>query len=96
MFRLTLEIQVMTNIRVKVPYLNPVTGAQETRDGIEVGFKPITPETFMEYELEDGSVLKMRQTVQKVIKIEGEVNPNTNMPVYVVQAQGNMSVGKKE
>lgn len=86
----------MTNIRVKVPYVNPVTGAQEMRDGIEVGFKPVSPETFVEYELEDGTVLKLRQTVQKVIRIEGEMNPNTNTPVYVIQAQGNMSVGKRE
>lgn len=86
----------MTNIRVKVPYLNPVTGAEEMRDGIEVGFKPVSPETFVEYELEDGTILKLRQTVQKVIRIENEINPNTNTPVYVIQAQGNISVGKKE
>ncbi len=85
----------MAGVKVKVPYLNPTTGLQEIRDGVDVGFKPMSPETFVEYELEDGSILKLRQTLQKVIRIEGEVNPATNEPVYVIQAQGNIVVGKK-
>ena len=85
----------MSSVKVTVPFVNPKTGVKEMREGVDVGFKPMTPETFFEYELDDGTVLKLRQTLQKVVRSEGEINPETNAPVYVIQAQGNMSVGKK-
>lgn len=85
----------MSCIKIKVPYKNPITGSVEMRDGVDVGFATKTPEPWIEYELEDGTIIRLRQTLSKAIRIENETNPVDGSPVYVIEAQGSMSVGKK-
>lgn len=85
----------MAGVKVTIPFVNPKTGRTEMREGVDIGFTLTKPESFMEYELEDGTILRIRHTLQKVIRIENETDPSTGGPVYVMQAQGSMSIGKK-
>jgi hypothetical protein len=82
-------------MKVKVPYTDPKTGITALRDGTDVSFKPVSAEPWVEYELEDGTIIKLRQTLVKAIKIDGEFNPIDGSPIYTIEAQGNLSVGKK-
>ena len=63
--------------------------------GREVQATPIdvsqSTEKWNEYLLEDGSVLKMKLVLKKVLKVDGEVDPEGN-PVYVMQSTNVTSV----
>ena len=55
----------------------------EIKEGEEVGFKP-DGEEYVTYTLDDGSTLKMRIIVKKVVRLE-ETN-EVGEPIYVVQS----------
>jgi len=50
-------------------------------------------EDFNEYQLTDGTVIKMKTVVTDVVKIEGEVDPEGN-PVYQVRSTNIVRVRK--
>jgi len=84
----------MSEMKVKIPYINPKTNQQEERMGTDISFNPLTPESWQEYELADGSLIKIRQVLNRVIRIDDEFNPDGS-PVYTIQAQGSLAVGNK-
>ncbi len=53
---------------------------------IEVSSVPIVKATefFNEYELEDGSVLKVKSVATSILRIEGQFNPADGKPIYLV------------
>ena len=63
--------------------------------GREVEATPVdvnqSTERWNEYLLEDGTVLKMKLVLKKVLKVDHEVDPEGN-PVYVMQSTNVTSV----
>jgi len=43
-------------------------------------------EEFNEYQLEDGKVIRIKMVVTRIIRLEGEKDPEGN-PVYLIQSQ---------
>ena len=70
---------------VKVPTPTGIV----TKEGVIVDVKTAT-ENWSSYELEDGSVLKVKQVLIKVIKLD-ECD-NEGKPVYITEAQPIISV----
>jgi hypothetical protein len=60
-------------------------------NALEVRFKSIH-EDWNEYDLEDGSTVKMKTVVSEIVRLENEYDPEGN-PVYNVKA-GNLVVIK--
>jgi hypothetical protein len=60
-------------------------------DGLELHFKTIR-EDWNEYDLEDGSTVRMKAVVTEIVRVDGEFDPEGN-PIYMVKA-GNMIVVK--
>ena len=60
-------------------------------DGLEVRFKGIHEE-WNEYDLEDGTTLRMKAVVSDIVRLDGEYDQEGN-PIYLVKA-GNMVVVK--
>ena len=56
-------------------------------DGLSVKFKSIREE-WNEYDLEDGTTLRMKTVVSEIIRLPGMYDPENN-PVYIVKS-GNM------
>ena len=44
-------------------------------------------ENWQQYELEDGSIVKLKVVLLDVLRLEGEYNDATNEPIYQVMAQ---------
>lgn len=67
--------------------------------GREVAATPIevnqSNERWNEYLLEDGTVLKMKLILKKVLKVEGEVDAEGN-PVYVMQSTNVTAVSARK
>ncbi len=67
--------------------------------GREVEATPIevnqSNERWNEYLLEDGTVLKMKLILKKVLKVEGEVDAEGN-PVYVMQSTNVTAVSARK
>ena len=55
----------MADVKTKVPYLGRMV------DGTEVGFEAIS-EAWNEYQLADGSSIRMKLVVTGVVRIDGE------------------------
>lgn len=68
----------MNSEKIKVPYKGRMV------DGVEVGFKTLREE-WNEYELEDGTILKFKSVVTKIVRTE-EYN-DRNEPVYSINSQ---------
>jgi hypothetical protein len=53
---------------------------------VDVADVPITraTENFSEYELEDGSMLRVKSVVTSILRVEGQFNPVDGSPVYLV------------
>jgi len=60
-------------------------------DALEVRFRSVR-EDWNEYDLEDGSTLRMKAVVSEIVRVEGQYDPENN-PVYLVKS-GNMVVVK--
>ena len=60
-------------------------------DGLELKFKSIREE-WNEYDLEDGTTIRLKAVVTDVVRLNGEYDQEGN-PVYVVKS-GNMMVVK--
>lgn len=65
-------------------------GDQEV-DGLEIKFKPVR-EDWNEYDLDDGSTIRMKTVVAEVFRIEGHYDNDGNPAYYVKSA--NMIVTK--
>src|ERR1700683_5399043 len=65
---------------------------------IEVSKVPIRKATefFNEYELEDGSVLRVKNVATSILRIEGQFNPASAEPIYLVLTSPAVSVEKSE
>jgi hypothetical protein len=61
-------------------------------DGQAVSFTPFS-EPWSEYHLEDGSVVRFRATISRLIKLD-ERNPDGST-IYVCQSQNQMAVEEK-
>ena len=60
-------------------------------DGVEVRFRSVR-EDWNEYDLDDGSTLRMKLFVSDIVRLEGEYDAENN-PIYVVKS-GNVVVVK--
>lgn len=60
-------------------------------DALEIRFKGVREE-WNEYDLEDGSTIRMKLVVTEILRVQGEYDPENN-PVYVIKS-GNMAVVK--
>jgi len=60
-------------------------------DALEVRFKSVREE-WNEYDLEDGTTLRMKTVVSDIVRVEGEYDPENN-PVYLVKSS-NIVVAK--
>ena len=72
----------------KVPYL----GRQVEAD--EVDFQT-RKEEWNEYQLMDGSIIKMKSVVAGIVKVKGEFDVEGN-PVYVIRSQNVSSVSSPD
>jgi hypothetical protein len=65
---------------------------------LEVSSVPIrrATEFFNEYELEDGSVLKVKNVATSVLRVDGQFNPVDGKPVYLVLTAPVVSVESAE
>ncbi len=59
-------------------------------DGLEVRFKGIHEE-WNEYDLEDGSTIRMKAVVSDIMRLTGEFDPEGN-PIYLVKSANMMVV----
>lgn len=75
--------------KVKVPLMNP-DGSVVQEMGTLIEVKD-SKEPWSEYTLEDGTKIRLKQTLVSIVKIDGKTAPNGD-PVYVVQSQQAMSV----
>jgi len=53
-------------------------------DGLETRFKTVH-EDWNEYDLEDGTTVRMKAVVSEIVRLQGEYDPEKN-PVYLVKA----------
>lgn len=53
-------------------------------DALEVRFKSVREE-WNEYDLEDGTTLRMKTVISNIVRVEGEYDPENN-PVYLVKS----------
>lgn len=51
-------------------------------DATEVPLKKATAEPFADYELEDGSILRIKSVVTSVLRLDGQNNPLDGTPIY--------------
>lgn len=58
-------------------------------DALSIRFKSIK-EDWNEYDLEDGTTIKMKAVVSDIVRVDGQFDPEGN-PVYLVKS-GNMVV----
>jgi hypothetical protein len=65
-------------------------GSGKTRDAVSVEAVS-TKEPWTEYELEDGSTLKIRTVLLDCLRVENEYDAEGN-PVYMIRANGVMNV----
>ena len=49
-------------------------------------------EPFADYELEDGSILRVKSVVTSVLRLEAQNNPENGNPIYIVQSTPVVSV----
>lgn len=68
----------MSTEKVKVPLMGKMV------DGVDVNFK-VKKEEWNEYELEDGTILKFKSVVTKIVRTE-EYNEQ-NEPIYSINSQ---------
>ena len=77
MLKIPLE-DIMSTEKVKVPLMGKKV------DGVDVNFK-VKKEEWNEYELEDGTILKFKSVVTKIVRTE-EYNEQ-NEPIYYINSQ---------
>ena len=53
-------------------------------DGLEIRFKSVREE-WNEYDLEDGTTIKLKAIVSNIVRVEGEYDAENN-PVYVLKS----------
>ncbi len=68
----------MSTEKVKVPLMGKIV------DGVDVNFK-VKKEEWNEYELEDGTILKFKSVVTKIVRTE-EYNEQDE-PIYSINSQ---------
>jgi len=75
--------------KMKVPFMN-TNGilSQEIGTMMEV---TDSKEPWSEYTLEDGTKIRIKQTLVNVTKLEGKIAPNGD-PIYSIQLQQTMSI----
>jgi hypothetical protein len=71
------EVTEMPEVRKKIPILGRET------EVVDVPVAKAT-EPWNEYELEDGSVVRSKNVVTSILRIEGQHNPNDRLPIYLV------------
>jgi len=75
--------------KVKVPLMNPDGSmSQEIGTLMEV---TDSKEPWSEYTLEDGTKIRLKQTLVNVVRLDNKKNPNGE-PVYSIQSQPTMSI----
>lgn len=67
-------------------FVPPIQEIAKKRKPTVVKIKAIVGEDWNEYELEDGSVIRTKTVITKVLRLDGYFDPYGN-PVYVVQSQ---------
>lgn len=75
--------------KMKVPVIN-ADGSTSQETGTLISITD-TKEPWSEYALEDGTKIRLRQSVVSVVKLDGQKDQNGN-PIYAVQSQQQMSV----
>jgi hypothetical protein len=75
--------------KVKVPYRNP-DGSMSQEIGTLMAVTD-SKEPWSEYTLEDGTKIRLKQTLVNVIRLDDRKNPNGE-PVYSIQSQPTMSI----
>jgi L-2-hydroxyglutarate oxidase LhgO len=75
--------------KMKVPLMNP-DGSMRQEIGTVMTVTD-AKEPWAEYALEDGTKIRLRQSVVSIVKLDGQADANGN-PVYAVQSQQQMSV----
>lgn len=60
-------------------------------DGLEVRFRNVREE-WNEYDLEDGTTIRLKSVVSEIVRVEGEFDRENN-PIYLVRS-GNVLVVK--
>jgi len=68
----------MAERRVKVPYQGNLT------DGTDVPIEEST-ERWSEFKLEDGTIIRIKQTIASAIRVDGQYDQEGN-PVYVLKS----------
>ena len=53
-------------------------------DALEIRFKSVREE-WNEYDLEDGTTLRMKTVISDIVRVEGEYDPENN-PVYLAKS----------
>ena len=53
-------------------------------DALEIRFKGVREE-WNEYDLEDGSIIRMKLVVTEILRVQGEYDPENN-PAYVIKS----------
>jgi hypothetical protein len=78
--------------KMRVPFVNPDgSTSQEIGTLMEVSD---SKEPWSDYTLEDGTKIRIKQTLVSVAKLDGKTAPNGD-PVYAVQSQQTMSIFPK-
>jgi hypothetical protein len=78
--------------KIKVPFMNPY-GPMSHEIGTLMKVTE-SAEPWSEYMLEDGTRIRIKQTLVSVAKLDSKTDPNGD-PVYAVQSQQTMSVFPK-
>jgi hypothetical protein len=60
-------------------------------EGETVNFKVISPEQWYEYQLQDGTILRVKTILATVIRLP-EFNPDGD-PIYVINTQNHVVIG---
>jgi len=75
--------------KMRVPFMNP-DGSVSQEVGILMEVTD-SKEPWSEYTLEDGTKIRIKQTLVNIIRMEGKSAPNGD-PIYSVQLQQTMSI----
>ena len=60
-------------------------------EGEAISFKLITPEQYVNYQLQDGTILRVKSVLNTVIRLP-EFNPDGD-PIYVINTQSHVVIG---
>ena len=60
-------------------------------EGEAISFKLITPEQYVNYQLQDGTILRVKSVLNTVIRLP-EFNPDGD-PIYAINTQNHVVIG---